>query len=490
MQLAPSDIYRYYRPTECALRVYLSHRGEPEAPPGPYHQVLFRLADRHEKTHLATFPTVSDLSLVEWEARAERTKEAVLSLAPVIYQGALRAAVAFNGVECEVVGIPDFLLNVDDNYVIRDSKISRRINEDDHPEILRQLELYGWLYEITFGRAPIRLEVHSGNGDIVAVPYDGGRAVRNLLTQIVKVKLADAEPDEAVGWTKCEECGFFDRCWRMAEANQDVALVKGIDQSLARTLHERGVRTIGDLLGRFDQAQLAAFKRPWGSRLQRVGASATDILLHGRALRDRKAIPRARPTIPDSANFAMFDLEGLPPHLDEIQKIYLWGLQVYGEDPNTYRAATAGFGVEGDRQGWEDLLQIASALFQHYGDLPFVHWSHYERTNLDMYIKRYGDRDGLAARIRQNSYDLLPITQHAVVLPLPSYGLKAVEGYVGFVRTLPHVSGDWAMAKYIEAIETEDPEQRTATMEQILAYNQEDLAAMWTVLKWLMDSRL
>ena len=47
------------------------------------------------------------------------------------------------------------------------------------------------------------------------------------------------------------------------------------------------------------------------------------------------------------------------------------------------------------------------------------------------------------------------------------------------------VAGDWAMAKYIEAIETEDPAKRDEVTTQILKYNREDLEATWAVLKWL-----
>jgi len=41
------------------------------------------------------------------------------------------------------------------------------------------------------------------------------------------------------------------------------------------------------------------------------------------------------------------------------------------------------------------------------------------------------------------------------------------------------------MAKYIEATETEDEVLRTRVMDEILTYNQEDLAALWAALQWL-----
>lgn len=185
----------------------------------------------------------------------------------------------------------------------------------------------------------------------------------------------------------------------------------------------------------------------------------------------------------------MFDLEGLPPQLDELEKVYLWGLQVYGQHPGPYQAATAGLGPDGDRKGWEDFLQLAGNIFTEYGDVPFVHWSHYERTKLDLYIARFGDQNGVADRVRRNLLDLLPITQQALVLPLPSYSLKVIEKYIGFQRSMPEANGEWAMAKYIEAIETEDEREREHLMASIRAYNEEDLKAMWAVFLWLRNKK-
>jgi predicted RecB family nuclease len=71
------------------------------------------------------------------------------------------------------------------------------------------------------------------------------------------------------------------------------------------------------------------------------------------------------------------------------------------------------------------------------------------------------------------------------VLPLPSYSLKVVEKYIGFQRTLPEANGDWSMAAYIGAVESEDAGRRTQLMDDIRQYNREDLDATWAVLEWL-----
>lgn len=71
------------------------------------------------------------------------------------------------------------------------------------------------------------------------------------------------------------------------------------------------------------------------------------------------------------------------------------------------------------------------------------------------------------------------------LLPLPSFSLKVVEKYVGFKRTQAEYGGDWAMATFIEATETQDRARREELMGQICKYNEEDLAATWYVFDWL-----
>ncbi len=239
------------------------------------------------------------------------------------------------------------------------------------------------------------------------------------------------------------------------------------------------------MLKSFDDNSLGEFKRPWGTRFQKAGKAASAILLMAKAMSSKKEIMLERPRIPDSPNYVMFDLEGLPPHLDELEKIYLWGLQVFGEEPSDFLPAVAGFGDEGDREGWNSFLEASDAIFARYGDIPFVHWHHYERVKVDEYIKRYGDLDGIAERVKRNLLDLLPVTQKSIALPLPSYGLKVVEKYIGFKRTQDEYGGDWAMAKYVEATELGDSTEREKVIEEILTYNREDLEATWAVLKWL-----
>lgn len=222
-----------------------------------------------------------------------------------------------------------------------------------------------------------------------------------------------------------------------------------------------------------------------GAVQKRVGKKAESILLNAEVLISGTERILAPSMIPAHGNFVMFDLEGIPPSRDELEKVYLWGMQVFGNIPSKFIGATAGFGADGDREGWNAFLDAANNIFAEYGDIPFVHWAIYERVHIEMYVKRYGDPNGIAARVLSNLLDLLPVTKNSIVLPIPSYSLKEVEKYVGFKRTQDEFGGSWSMAQFVLATETDDETERNARMAEILKYNKEDLAATWAVFEWL-----
>ncbi len=485
MKLLASDVYQYFCPEKCELRIHLLHTGRKPDPPGPYQEVLRRLGERHEFRHFQSWPRPVNLRLVPTaEERILRTRAALAESREILYQPLFAARLDLAGLDCELRGEPDFLLPVEGGHAIRDVKIARQARK--HPEIVQQLQLYGWLYAQTQGRPAARLEVWNGRGELEEIPYDQGREALATLENIVRWRQSALEPYSPVGWSKCLACGYRSYCWPRAEKKQDVALVYGVDQGLARALQTRGVNTIPELLARFQQEKdLAEVKTGSEARRSRVGQKAASILLHARAMLTGRETRLGAPRLPAAENYAVFDLEGLPPQLDELEKIYLWGLQVFGAKPTAYLAAAADFGSDGDRSGWLAFLEAARQIFQDHGDIPFLVWHHYEERHLKSYRERYGDPQGVAERVLRNLCDLHRITREALVLPLSSYSLKVVERHVAFQRRLKEGRGDWSMAKYIEAVETEDPRARAEVMSEIKQYNQEDLAATWAVFRWL-----
>lgn len=485
VQLSASDLYRLYRPSECELRVWLAARHEVAGAPAPFAELLYRLGREHEARHRRELEPVLDLSRGTPASRRARTRAAIEEKVPVVYQGRLEASLKLDEGEFTVVGEPDFLVRVEGGYAIRDAKLARRLGERDNPAIVRQLQLYGWLFQRNFGRPPARLEVFSALGTVEPIPDEGGKAALADLARMARLVGARRPPVEPVGFSKCLGCDFREHCYPPAVARRDVAVVRGVDQSLARELYSRGIKSARDLIEELDLDQLRELKRKKGGRAPRVGKAAATILASARALEAGRPIVLTPPALPAGDDFVVFDLEGIPPHVEGIERVYLWGFQVFGARPGTHQVALAAPGDAGDARAWRRFLALAAGVIEERGPIPWLHWHHYERDKLAKYAERYGDPDGIAARVRGLLVDLLPVTEASVALPLPSLSLKVVEEYVGYRRSQDEYGGDWAIAKYVEAVETEDEAGRKAILDKVVRYNREDLEATWAVFAWL-----
>ena len=75
--------------------------------------------------------------------------------------------------------------------------------------------------------------------------------------------------------------------------------------------------------------------------------------------------------------------------------------------------------------------------------------------------------------------------QDAFCLPVPSYGLKSVEEYVGFERSQGEYGDLWAVVRYREWLEADSEAERGRIRDQLLRYNREDCEAMRHVLNWV-----
>lgn len=63
---------------------------------------------------------------------------------------------------------------------------------------------------------------------------------------------------------------------------------------------------------------------------------AASILRSAKAMESGKDILLQRPEIPGLSNYVIFDLEDMPPCLDDVEKVYLRGMQVFGGKPSDY----------------------------------------------------------------------------------------------------------------------------------------------------------
>lgn len=507
--LSASTITRLHEPSSCSKRTWLHDVKKLEpAPGGPFAEFLAWQGLRHEEQVVARLQSegfeIVDLDGIQNENAFSETVDVVRAGGNVVYQGMLEAETEIDGQTVCVIGYPDLLIPAGERWIIADAKLARGLFKDngkertDREAIFLQLRLYGWLFEQVFPGLAFTLRAYNGAGGIENVEPDGGVSPLAELERVLQLRSLTEEPHEVVGWSKCGVCGYKDYCWPTAEEEKALGLVIDIDQKLAPKLEAEGITSYPELRERFDAIELAKLKSQEGDNV----AGARRILENIEALEAGKPVRRRDDhgdpipidkAVTADATYVMFDLEGVPPELEQAERVYLWGMQLFGEESGAFIDALAGFGDDGDESGWRDFLEKAAAILENHPEIRFVHWADYEKTMLKNYLERYGDdAAGTGARVRAQLLDLLPITKAAVALPLPSYSLKVVEQSdavfeeTGFKRTADDVAkGDESIAAYMEAVETKDMSRREEIVAAIRAYNQEDLEATWAVMKWL-----
>ena len=93
------------------------------------------------------------------------------------------------------------------------------------------------------------------------------------------------------------------------------------------------------------------------------------------------------PEMPPSGPCVWFDIES-DPHDEGLEnRVYRWGCLKDlrdGKEPE-YWGALPNEGEEGDHRAWLDFLAHCREMLSELGDVPFVHYSHYERT----WVRKY-----------------------------------------------------------------------------------------------------
>ena len=450
-----TDFHTYYQLQECSRRLWLdANQPDLAGEPGEFEELMLRRGQEHERVHLATFPEY---------------------VRPVYPHGDLAA------------GVPDFLIRERGRYVVRDAKLA--LNLDRHPEIPAQMALYARLFKESTRSTVVRAEVVLGNGELAPVDIAD---VDDLTAHLARIKSARKEPDEAVGWTKCNSCSFSDHCWEAAVLAHDPGVVPGIEQGLRNALVGMGIMRYDDLLG-LGAGELAEIAYQQRTRRRQVGQpTAERVLTQVRVLLSRKMEIISPPERLPDGPVVYFDIESNPVEMDLDPIVYLWGLLIdrgEGSRPE-YWGEVSGAGPEADASAWKTFLKKCRELTKEFGRVPFVHYSHYEKTWVTEYARRWGDPQGTAAKVLSLLWDMekRAVRGH-LCLPVYSYGLKRVEEHAGFRRSQEGFGALWSVARYNACLEAQDDAERKDIEQELLTYNREDCVAMRHVLRWIRGLR-
>lgn len=451
-------------------------------------ELIFALGLSHEATYLRGLKdqgkevlTIGAATAQVSRAQREReTVEAMRSGVDVIYQGTF-----YDG---DWGGQADFLVRVDRpsllgdwSYEIQDTKLSRKLKV---PALL-QMAAYADRLAVLQGVEPEKLYVITGDGQtrpwrLVDVAAFASRA-RARLRRAVE----DRPATEPVPVSHCAQCRWIVRCddeWRKRDDLSLVAFMRGDHRE---ALIEHGIPTLA-ALGSLTPSDLP----------RTIGQSSRERLVHQAALQlwerehhkprydllapvDGMGLLRLPP--PSDGDLYL-DFEGDPYADDGNGREYLAGLgdrqrnvaPIWAHDPQQERELTI------------TLVDRLLARWQAHTDMHVYHYAAYETTALKRLVAQHGVREAeLDQLLRGERFvDLYAVVRQGMRISKSSYSIKKMEGfYWGHIRNQNPDVAD-AMSSVV-AYERWLEERDQATLDQIAAYNKDDVLSTLDLHAWL-----
>ena len=236
-----------------------------------------------------------------------------------------------------------------------------------------------------------------------------------------------------------------------------------------------------------------------------------------RRLHQGPALPEpALPELAQAPGVLLYDIESDPDARDD----FLHGLVRLrrqggaagpgGEAPDPWPASAAAapftpllaLQEHGEARLWRRL----AALLERYPDWPVLHYGETEAISLLRLAERQGVTPEARARLRSRLVDVHARLRRHWLLPVPSYGLKSVAGWLGFEWRQKGVDGArclmwWRQWRQWHLRPTDKPTDKTTDkpsnpaavqvsrqlLQRLFRYNQDDNLATWAVARWLLD---
>ncbi len=167
----------------------------------------------------------------------------------------------------------------------------------------------------------------------------------------------------------------------------------------------------------------------------------------------------------------------------------LWpGAPGPGESLGSYQPLLA-LQEHGEALLWRRL----STLLARYPDWPVLHYGETESVALLRLAERQGASERERERLRARLVDVHQRLRRHWLLPVNSYGLKAVAGWLGFRWSQKGVDGARCLLWWRQWREGSGGPRRPSRgalarkLQRIFRYNQDDSLATWAVVSWLLD---
>ena len=441
--------------------------------PDRFQELIKGFGDDHEAEILASFDGAVEATSLE------HTQTLINNRTPVIYQP------KFHDAALNLTGTPDFLLLTDFGYQLADAKLA--LSVEKNRAILAQVGAYQILLtqrtsgEINEVPKPL---VFLGDGEAYELEQDIDDLARQFVKDMQQLAAMEDMPKTHFAYSKCKPCVFYEFCLQDFEAQDDLTLSPAIDARTAGQLRHQNFNTLTSLAtASADDIKEAPYLRNPDKRLR--------IIQQAKSLTTGEVIVREFPQWP-SGTYVHFDIESDPMGAGGGGEVYLWGLLTPPYRDGSFDAV---WRTSDDFATWQSFLLLVDEYRQRYPDIVLVHYSPYERVQIQHYAERYQTLDDDIVRWLVDEegplWDLQAFIKRYFVLPVRSYGLKPIcrdPRLVDFHWRLQESGSQWSVVRYydyVAALAAGQVSEAAAIKQEILIYNEDDVRATAAVVDWL-----
>jgi uncharacterized protein len=260
-------------------------------------------------------------------------------------------------------------------------------------------------------------------------------------------------------------CEWREHCLEILKARKDISLLNGLSRGKKEALNEAGY---GDLLDISNaNSESLCEVRGVGER------TAHRMIMQASVLLENEPEILSTPLLPRTETELYLDMECQQAS----QVIYLIGVLECGERENEFRPFVAER-PEDEGRMWAEFLGYLDGLSN---DLTIYHYHHFEATHLRKLAERYGIEKEQEEKLFDNLIDLHRVLKESVVLPVHSYGLKAVAKWMGFEWRERESDAAMSMLWFDLWLNSGEGEFLDLAVE----YNEDDCRATKRVKEWM-----
>jgi uncharacterized protein len=345
------------------------------------------------------------------------------------------------------------------------------------------------------------LVVANGSGPLERERLALGEGLQRQLEEAlpkVAADLARPQPPPLVSdRKKCVLCSWRGLCDREAALQGHLSEVSGIGAKRRDLLIELGLPQLSALAAA-DPEALADALEVHGEQHREVAArlvAQARVQQRGEPLRlppEPHQPSTALPELARASGVLVYDIESDPDARDDFLHGFLriergadgrWP-QGQAADIGRYRPLLA-LHEHGEARLWQRLRRLLAATPP---DWPLLHYGETESIALVRLAQRQGASERELAALRKRLVDLHQRLRRHWLLPVNSYGLKAVAGWLGFAWSQKGVDGARCLLWWRQWRGDGTPEGRGSLhgLRRIFRYNHDDGLATWAVARWLL----